>query len=152
MKILIKNISHKRIRSIVIRELRKQGLQYITSESGFIEVEDDLPLGEICKLNDSLRRNGLDVVFIKSNLADKIRHAVTNLIRDGIKLRTSISFYLSDLFSIDFDYLDEYFKSETGSSIEEYYNFKKESQEIPETGKVFDESWNFWHLRWWNFN
>lgn len=151
MKIFVRNIVHRRTRNFVIRELKKHGLNYITAETGVIEVDDDLPLNEICRLNDSLRKNGLDVVFVRSNMADRIRHAVLNLIKNEVTLRTSISFYISDLFSIDFIYLNDYFKKETGLSIEEYYRHKQES---PENASLLNHevSDRFWHLRWWNFN
>ena len=109
----------------VLLELRKLGIKYSKFESDEIEFEEELSLTEIKTLDDSLRKYGLEMIFMKSNVVDKIRRAVLDLVKKNVIPETSFSQYISDSLGYDYTYLNKYFKDETGIPIEEYYMEKK---------------------------
>jgi hypothetical protein len=125
MKVYIKNMVCQGTRNFVLLELKKLGINYSKFELGEIDLENDLSLEDIKKLDTSLRKYGLEIVFRKSKVVDKIRHAVHDLVMNDLTLRTSFSYYISDRLGYNYTYLNTYFKKETGIPIEEYYIEKK---------------------------
>jgi hypothetical protein len=125
MKVYIKNMVCQGTKNFVLLELRKLGINYSKFELGEIDLENDLSLEDIKRLDTSLRKYGLEIVFRKSKVVDKIRHAVHDLVMNDLTLRTSFSYYISDRLGYNYTYLNTYFKKETGIPIEEYYIEKK---------------------------
>jgi hypothetical protein len=152
MRIYIKNLESGRGRKYILRLLSKEGLDCRITDYGILEIERDLTLKEICALNDLFTKKGLNFLIIDSHLTDRIRHAISNLISKNLVLRTSISSYVTDLFSIDYSYLDEYFKKETGISIEQYYLDKKKSHSYLKSLSALEIPTRNWNTSWWNFN
>ena len=125
MKVYIKNMVCQGTKNFVLLELKKLGINYSKFELGEIDLENDLSLEDIKKLDTSLRKFGLEIMFRKSKVVDKIRHAVHDLVMNDLTLRTSFSYYISDRLGYNYTYLNTYFKKETGIPIEEYYIEKK---------------------------
>lgn len=125
MKIYIKNMVCQGTRNFVLLELKKLEINYSKFELGEIDLENDLSLKDIKRLDTSLRKYGLEIVFRKSKVVDKIRHAVHDLVMNDLTLRTSFSYYISDRLGYNYTYLNTYFKKETGIPIEEYYIEKR---------------------------
>jgi biotin operon repressor len=63
MKIYIKNMVSQGTRSYILRELERLGLKCRTFVSGEIDFEENLSSTEIKKLDQSLRKYGLEVTF-----------------------------------------------------------------------------------------
>jgi AraC family transcriptional regulator len=137
MKIYIKNMVCQGTKHVVHLELKRLGIGYKKFELGEIDLEEDLSLAEIRQLDDSLRRYGLAIIFRNSKIVDKIRNAVNDLVNNKVTLKTSFSFYISDSLSINYTYLSEYFKIETGIPIEEYFIEKKN-----EKTKTHEPAWS----------
>lgn len=109
----------------VLLELERLAFKFNTFELGEIDLEEDLSLAEIKKLDDALRKYGLEVMFRKSKLVDNIRHAVLELVKKNVTLKTNFSYYISNRVGYNYTYLNKYFTKETGIPIEEYYIEKR---------------------------
>lgn len=112
----------------VLLEMEKLGIKYNKFQLGEIDFEDDLTLSEIKRLDVSLRKYGLEVMFKKSKLVSKIRNTIHSLIENDINLKTSFSNYMSNTIGYNYDYLNSYFMKEAGLGIEEYYIEKNEEK------------------------
>lgn len=63
MKIYIKNMVCQGTRFYVLRELERLGFKYNTFGSGEIDFEEDLSSADKKKLDQSLSKYGLEVIF-----------------------------------------------------------------------------------------
>jgi hypothetical protein len=152
MKIYIRNQIDYKSRFIVLRKLKGKGLNYRISDSGIMESDKEPSLQEICVLYDIFSKKGLQFAFVSNDLARNIRLAVNNIISKNLLLRTSISFYISDLFSIDYSYLNEFFRKETGKTIDQYYNEQKERYRYLARLSILDVPSRIWSTSWWSLN
>lgn len=66
MKIYIKNIMCQGTKLLIIQELERLGINFRSFELGEIDLEKDLSLAEIKKLDDTFRKYELDVIFIRT--------------------------------------------------------------------------------------
>jgi hypothetical protein len=125
MNVYIKNMVCQGTRYCVLLELKKLGIKYSKFEFDEIEFNEDLSSSEIDALEVSLRKYGLEMIFMKSSVVGKIRQAILDLVKNDKTLKTSFSYYISNSLGYNFTYLNKYFKDETGIPIEEYYLEKK---------------------------
>lgn len=125
MKIYIKNMVCQGTKFFVLLEMEKLGIKFSTFELGEIEIEDDLTLVEIRRLDNSLRKYGLEVVFRKSKLVSEIRNLLNDVIEDNVNLKSGFSMYVSKMTGYNYEYLSNYFLKETGVPIEEYFIERK---------------------------
>lgn len=132
MKIYIKNMVCQGTKFFVLLEMEKLGIKYSKFQLGEIDFEDDLTLTEIKRLDNALRKYGLEIMFRKSKLVMKIRNAVHQMIEDDINPKTGFSFFISNTLGYNYDYLNSYFLKEAGLGIEEYFIEKRE-EKIRET-------------------
>src|SRR5512133_2072141 len=95
MKIYIKNMVCQGTKFFVLYELEKLGLKYRSFQLGEIEFIEDLSLAQMTKLDELLRKYGLEVIFKNSKLVSKIREAVVDLVDKNTDLNGSFSFYIS---------------------------------------------------------
>jgi hypothetical protein len=102
-------------------ELEKLGYKYKSVELGEIDLEEDLSQSEIERLDSSLHKYGLEIMFNRTRLVKSIRLAVLNLVKNDIELNTSFSYYISDRVGYNYTYLNQHFTRETGVPIDEYY-------------------------------
>ena len=128
MKIYIKNMVCQGTKIFVLHELDSLGIVYRSFGLGEIDLDEDLSLDEIKKLDNSLRKYGLEIIFADSLLVSRIREAILGLIENDITIYTSFSFYISERLGNNYTYLNEYFTKETGLPIEEYYLEKKDEK------------------------
>jgi len=70
MKIYLKNMVCQGTKYFVILEMRNLGINFKKFESDEIELEEDLSLAKIRKLNHSLQEIGLEAIFRKSNTGE----------------------------------------------------------------------------------
>jgi hypothetical protein len=137
MKIYIKNMVCQGTKFFVLYELEKLGLRYRSFELGEIEFGEDLSLAQMNRLDESLRKYGLEVIFKNSKLVSKIRDAVVDLVEKNADINGSFSFYISSRVGNNYTYLNRYFTRETGLPIEEYYIEKKN-----EKATLKEETWS----------
>jgi hypothetical protein len=129
MKIFIKNMVCQGTKSFVLLEMRKLGLTCKTFKLGEVDFDDDLP-GELIKeLDNSLRKYGLEVTFSESKLVSEIRNVILDLVENDIKPGTRFPNYIIGKVGHQYSFLNNYFTSETGLPIEEYYLEKREEKE-----------------------
>jgi hypothetical protein len=67
MKIYIKNMVCQGTKYFVLLEMEKLGIKYSKFQLGEIDLEDDLTLTEIKRLDNSLRKYGLKLCSEKVN-------------------------------------------------------------------------------------
>jgi hypothetical protein len=137
MKIYIKNMVCQGTKFFVLYELERLGLKYSSFELGEIEFSGDLSLTQMNRLDESLHKYGLEVIFKNSKLVSKIRGAVIDLVDKNADLNGSFSFYISSIIGNNYTYLNKYFTKETGLPIEEYYIEKKN-----ERTTLKEETWS----------
>jgi hypothetical protein len=121
MKIYIKNMVCQGTKLFVLHELDSLGIVYRSFGFGEINLDEDLSLDEIKKLDSSLRKYGLEIIFADSLLVARIREAVLDLVENKVFVNASFSFYISERLGNNYTYLNDYFNKETGLPIEEYY-------------------------------
>jgi hypothetical protein len=125
MKIYLKNMVCQGSRFFVLHELEKLGLKYKSFELGEIDFENDLSPDVLKKLDQSLRKYGLELSSGKNKLIFEIRRTVLDLIEKNTPFQTSFSYLISQRIGYNYDLLNKFFKRETGLPIEEYYIEKK---------------------------
>jgi hypothetical protein len=128
MKIYIKNMVCQGTKLFVLHELDNLGIAFRSFGLGEIDLDEDLSLDEIKKLDNSLRKYGLEIIFSNSLLVSRIREAVLSLLENDVALNTSLSYYISERLGNNYTYLNEYFTKETGLPIEEYFLEKKDEK------------------------
>ena len=112
----------------VLHELDSLGIAYRSFGLGEIDFDEDLSLGEIKKLDSSLRKYGLEIIFADSLLVARIREAVLDLVENKVIVNTGFSYYISERLGNNYTYLNDYFNKETGLPIEEYYLEKRDEK------------------------
>lgn len=125
MKIYLKNMVCQGSRFFVLHELDRLGLKFKTFELGEIDFVNDLSLKEIRKLDQSLRKYGLELSTGKNRLVFEVRKIVLDLVEKNTQFQTSFSYLISQRAGYNYDLLNKFFKRETGLPIEEYYLEKK---------------------------
>jgi hypothetical protein len=137
MKIYIKNMVCQGTKLFVLHELESLGIFYRSFELGEIDLKEDLTLGEIKKLDNALRKYGLEIMFRKSKLVSRIREAVLDLVENNVTINTSLSYYISQKVGYNYTYLNACYRKETGLPIEEYYIEKKNEKD-----KLNEQTWS----------
>lgn len=112
----------------VLHELDSLGIMYRSFGLGEIDFDEDLSLDEIKKLDSSLRKYGLEIIFADSLLVARIREAVLDLVENKVIVNTGFSYYISERLGNNYTYLNDYFNKETGLPIEEYYLEKRDEK------------------------
>ena len=141
MKIYIKNMVCQGTKFFVLLEMEKLGIKFNRFELGEIEIDDDLTLLEIRRLDYALRKYGLEVVFKKSQLVSRIRSIINDLIDKDINIKTGFSLYISKIAGYNYDYLNTYFSKETGLPIEEYF-IERKNEKMRETEPKWDDAFS----------
>lgn len=141
MKIYIKNMVCQGTKFFVLLEMEKLGIKFTRFELGEIEIEDDLTLLEIRRLDYALRKYGLEVVFRKSKLVSKIRNIINDIIDQNINLKSGFSLYVSKIAGYNYDYLNNYFLKETGLPIEEYF-IERKNEKMKEAEPKWADAFN----------
>ena len=112
----------------VLLEMEKLGIKYSKFQLGEIDLEEDLTLTKIKRLDNSLRKYGLEVMFRKSKLVLKIRNIIHQMIEEDVITNSGFSHHISKILGNNYNYLNSYFLKETGLGIEEYYIEKYEEK------------------------
>lgn len=126
MKIYIKYDINAACRTIVQDQLIKLGIVYDFQDSGEIQISDVIPPEIFIQLQENLKRYGIDILNDqKSQLIQRIKNTIIDMIHQD-KLPTSkISLYLSEKINMNYSYISTLFSEITHSSIENYIILQK---------------------------
>lgn len=78
-------------KKFVLLELKELGFKYYSFELGLVNFKHDLSLEEIEKLDYSLHKYGLEVIFRRTRIVESIRQEILYLVKNEITLKTSFS-------------------------------------------------------------
>jgi AraC-like DNA-binding protein len=111
---------------VVRGELEKLGLKTTYIELGLVKLEDEINAEQKMQLDKQLQKFGFSILDTKkSQLIERIKNLITDLIQEQKSLKTNLSDYLSDKLNYDYNYLSNQFTEVEGSSIEKYYIAQK---------------------------
>jgi AraC-like DNA-binding protein len=111
---------------VVGGELEKLGLKTTYIELGLVKLEDEINAEQKMQLDKQLQKFGFSILDTKkSQLIERIKNLITDLIQEQKSLKTNLSDYLSDKLNYDYNYLSNQFTEVEGSSIEKYYIAQK---------------------------
>lgn len=116
-----------RCQMVVKSELTRLGLHYTNVKIGEADVVENLLPEQKKKLDQELRRYGLQLLNNRKNiLVEKIKAAIIELVHfsdDEIKM--NLSDYLSDKLHYDYTYLANIFSQVKGTTIEQFHLLHK---------------------------
>jgi AraC-like DNA-binding protein len=127
MKLFIKNMVCLRCRVVVKLELENLGLNCISAEIGWAEVEGPISTEQISKIKHDLLKVGLELIDDKRNiLIEKIKNVILEMVNCSDQpLKTNFSYYLSNKLNLDYTYLANVFSEMQGSTIEHFIIMNK---------------------------
>jgi AraC-like DNA-binding protein/copper chaperone CopZ len=122
MKLYIKNMVCGRCKTIVIAELDKLGIQYVSVELGEITIKKKITSVQHNKLYDGLKQSGFELIDVKKNaLIEKLKKAIVDLEHYSDEdLKTNYVDYISLSVNDNFISLNKLFAEIEGITIEKY--------------------------------
>jgi AraC-like DNA-binding protein len=108
---------------VVKTELEKLGVQYVDVKIGEANTVEDVSKEQLQKLDDALRKSGLELMDDKrSILVEKIKAAIIELVHyTDDQIKVNLSDYLSEKLNYDYTYLANLFSEFKGVTIEKFY-------------------------------
>jgi AraC-like DNA-binding protein len=108
---------------VVKTELEKLGVQYVDVKIGEANTVEDVSKEQLQKLDDALRKSGLELMDDKrSILVEKIKAAIIELVHyTDDQIKVNLSDYLSEKLKYDYTYLANLFSEVKGVTIEKFY-------------------------------
>lgn len=126
MKIYIKFDINATCRAIVQDQLIKLGIVYHFQESGEIHIPDVIQPEIFIQLEQNLKRYGIDILNDqKSQLIQRIKNTIIDMIHQDKLPVSKISLYLSEKINMNYSYISTLFSEFTHSSIENYIILQK---------------------------
>lgn len=122
MKLYIKNMVCNRCKTIVMAELDKIGVQYVSVKLGEVNTKEIITSTERTQLFDALQLAGFELIDDNKNaLIERLKKAIANLeLYSDENLNTSFSDYISLSVSDNFISLNTLFAEIEGITIEKY--------------------------------
>lgn len=109
------------ITAILSEQLRKLDIRFKLLDTGEIELPDDVSGAKLEKLTVLLRKYSIEVLEDeKSQMVQKIRNMLIELVHDNKPQLMTISYYLSEKMGLSYGYLSSLFAIHTHYSIEKY--------------------------------
>lgn len=126
MKIYIKYDINAACRTIVQDELINLGIVYDFQDSGEIQISDVIQPEIFVQLQENLKRYGIDILNDqKSQLIQRIKNTIIDMIHQDKLPVSKISLYLSEKINMNYSYISTLFSEFTHSSIENYIILQK---------------------------
>ena len=112
-----------RCQMVVKSELEKLGLHYADVRIGEAEIIENILAEQKKKLDDALRKSGLELMDNKKNiLVEKIKTAIIELVHyTDDQIKVNLSEHLADKLNHDYTYLANLFSEVKGVTIEQFY-------------------------------
>lgn len=126
MKIYIKYDINVACRTILQEQLDKLEIEYDLQDLGEIQILESISPEKLRLLEVNLKRYGIDILNDqKSQLIQRIKNTIVEMIHQDKLPASKISFYLSERISMNYSYISTLFSEYTHSSIENYIIMQK---------------------------
>ena len=127
MKLYIKYMVSLRCKMVVMEELKKQGLRYLTLDLGMVELQEDITPYERDQLKKALLKSGLELLDDKKSiLIEKIKNVIIEMVHYEDELPdVNYSDYISDKLDLDYTYLSNIFSEVKGITIQQFIILQK---------------------------
>ena len=127
MKLYIKYMVSLRCKMVVIEELKKLGLKYVTLELGMVELQEAITPYQHDQLKKNLLKAGLVVLDDKKSiLIEKIKNVIIEMVHYEDELPdVNYSEYISDKLDLDYTYLSNIFSEVKGITIQQFIILQK---------------------------
>ncbi len=108
---------------VVKKEMDKIGIPIKEINSNEVETEGIVPEEKLILLQEAILPFGLELIYDKrSKLVERIKIAITTLVNSSDEeLKTNLSAYLKAHIHHNYNYLNNIFKEETGTTIEKFF-------------------------------
>ena len=122
MKFYIKYMVSIRCKMMVMAELNKLGIHYVTVDLGEVDIMEDITVLQREQLKAALLLSGLELMDNKrAMLIEKIKNVIIEMIHHSDSLpKVKFSEYLSKKLDYDYTYLANLFSETEGTTIEHY--------------------------------
>ena len=126
MKIYIKYDINVACRTVVQEQLEKLGIKFDLHESGEVQILETISPEDNLQLQANLKRYGIDILSDqKSQLIQRIKNAIMDMIGRDKLPASKISLYLAEKMNMNYSYISTLFSEYTHSSIENYIILQK---------------------------
>ncbi len=126
MKLYIKFDINVACRVILEEQLQKYGIKYQMLEFGEIEIQDNISDPIFKELQDALAVYSIEILNNqKSQLIQKIKNTIIDLVHEEKKTNLTYSAYLSEQLNLSYGYISNIFSEYTYTSIENYIIIQK---------------------------
>jgi len=122
MKLYIKYMVSLRCKMMVMEELKKIGLNYVTVDLGVVEIREDISQEQHNLLKENLLKSGLELLDDKKSiLIEKIKNVIVEMIHYTDELpQVNYSDYISEKLNYDYTYLSNIFSEVKGITIQQF--------------------------------
>lgn len=126
MKLVLGYHAHTVVKKVIETEIEKFGIAYSYTDSGQIEISD-----ELCPIQfDKLKKNLLDYgIYVQENqkeqLVQRIKEVVDEFIFSEENYNYKTSQYISDKLNLSYGYISNLFSEVTLNTLEYYIIFKR---------------------------
>ena len=122
MKLYIKYMVSLRCKMMVMEELKKLGLRYVSVDLGVVEIMEEISNDQRFQLKKNLLVSGLELLEdSKSILIEKIKNVITEMIHYSDEIpKVNYSDYISEKLDYDYTYLANTFSEVKGITIQQF--------------------------------
>lgn len=126
MKISIKFDMNTACRAILKEQFDKAGVNYEILNIGEVDVKEAIDETKMQELRSNLNTFGIDIIDDqKSQLIQKIKNTIIEMINLDNPPNSKVSHYLSDKLNMNYSYISNVFSETTFISIESYIILQK---------------------------
>jgi AraC-like DNA-binding protein len=127
MKLYIKNMVCRRCVMAVQKVFLDEGITPTDITLGEVQLDHDLPAGDIDRLNAELKKLGFEIIDDrKSRIIERIKNLIVTLVHHSDEpLNINISAYLSAEMNYEYNYLSNLFSEVEGNTIEKFFISQK---------------------------
>lgn len=113
-------------RAILKEQFEQAGVDYEMLNIGEVEIKENLNDSKMNKLRENLAKFGIEVIDDqKSQLIQKIKNTIIEMINLDNPPNSKVSHYLSDKLNMNYSYISNVFSETTFISIESYIILQK---------------------------
>jgi len=122
MKLYIKYMVSRRCKMLVMEELTKMGLHYISVDLGEIEIVENISEEQRLKIKTNLLKSGLELMDdTKAILIEQLKTTVIDFVHySDEQTKTNFSDFLGEKLKQNYTYLSRLFSESEGCTIEHF--------------------------------
>ncbi|MEO9013325.1 MAG: AraC family transcriptional regulator [Ginsengibacter sp.] len=111
-----------RCKTVVMEELKKLGLRYVTLDLGVVILREDINSYQLDQLKRNLLNSGLEVLDDNNSiLIEKIKNVIIDMVHYSNELPIAkYSDYISEKLNLDYTYLSNLFSAIKGTTIQQF--------------------------------